>query len=91
MSKYEPRAKELKAEAAMRNLKISWVLRKSKVFAVLKVDPPVKNTFVEAIANNSMIRFMKEFYPDFIVTSFGPSGGRFIVRDIWKDLQRDNK
>lgn len=94
MSKHEPRAAEIKTAAAKAGFTISWTLRGSKLCATIKF--PVAHIgdyhhhrpmYLVPVECTKVMAFLKKWYPDPSVTSWGPRGGNFICIDLWEAMR----
>ena len=72
MSKHEPRAESIKAEAKSMDFKVSWANRKSGLFMTIKNDGDK--------TMDDMRRFARTFYPSCIMTSGGWGEATFKVK-----------
>jgi len=72
MSKYEPRAAEIKAHFAKFNGKVSWTQRKSGLFFTVSCDE---------LAYSEVRDNVRKFYPKASMTSGGYGGGTFKIAE----------
>ena len=87
MSKHEPRAAEIKAEAKEMGIKVSWSRRRSVVYLHV-TQPPNPNSFAAGVRHEIVQSWLSNWYPDADMTSWTTTHGTFKVFDIWEELKK---
>lgn len=89
MSKYEPRADKIKAEAAALGIKVSWLRQGSSIFVRVEQED-INNTFVAGVTCNQVRGWLAHWYPGVRVSSWCPSYSTFKVYDTWELLKANS-
>lgn len=80
MSRYETRSHTIKSGAAAMGWHVGWRRQRTRLYFWV-------NTADSNSKHLSVYNWVKEWYPDAVMTSWGSRGGTFFIGDIWEMLK----
>lgn len=101
MSKYEPRSKQLKEDAAKKGWKLSWIFRKNRyLYLTITVNSSHRVDWDSSSMHNrvyswnypntydKMSAWVHAFYPNTKhLTSYSMNKGTWLILDTWEELK----